>query len=280
MVPQSCNGANAPIAGSETHEQRPILRTMRRLVGRVLRIGAAEGDTEDERLRKVLLLAVTVMVVPAAGVWGAIYWAFGETRLPRSSPGPTSSSSPSASPVFGLTRRYAWFAITQFTTFLVLPFVLMWSLGGFVSGSACALWAWLSPLGARTVGHRRAALLLFIAFAAGFALSAALQPRLHSQDGQLPSRRHRALRPQRRRRGGHHTGPDRRLLGRSRGHAGLDARYRAPLLLPDVADAILADPDRQALGGELAEVTILFADLGGYTTLRRAIARPTRSSSC
>jgi len=34
----------------------------------------------------------------------------------------------------------------------------------------------------------------------------------------------------------------------------------------DVADAILADPGRQELGGELAEVSILFADLGGYTT--------------
>ena len=43
---------------------------------------------------------------------------------------------------------------------------------------------------------------------------------------------------------------------------GLVYRY----LSSDVADAILADPDRQELGGDLAEVTILFADLGGYTT--------------
>jgi class 3 adenylate cyclase len=33
-----------------------------------------------------------------------------------------------------------------------------------------------------------------------------------------------------------------------------------------VADAILAHPDRQELGGATADVTILFADLGGYTT--------------
>jgi class 3 adenylate cyclase len=42
---------------------------------------------------------------------------------------------------------------------------------------------------------------------------------------------------------------------------GLVYRY----LSPDVADSILAHPERQELGGELVEVTILFADLGGYT---------------
>jgi class 3 adenylate cyclase len=43
---------------------------------------------------------------------------------------------------------------------------------------------------------------------------------------------------------------------------GLVYRY----LSADVADVILAQPQRQQLGGELAEVTILFADLGGYTS--------------
>jgi adenylate cyclase len=37
-------------------------------------------------------------------------------------------------------------------------------------------------------------------------------------------------------------------------------------LSSDVADTVLADPSRQALGGDVAQVTILFADLGGYTT--------------
>ena len=37
-------------------------------------------------------------------------------------------------------------------------------------------------------------------------------------------------------------------------------------LSPGVASALIADPDRAALGGEEAEVTVLFADLRGYTT--------------
>jgi class 3 adenylate cyclase len=56
-------------------------------------------------------------------------------------------------------------------------------------------------------------------------------------------------------------------------------RDRLDLLLhqylsPDVASALIEDPGRAALGGEEVEVTVLFADLRGYTTYaeRRAPA--------
>jgi class 3 adenylate cyclase len=42
-------------------------------------------------------------------------------------------------------------------------------------------------------------------------------------------------------------------------------------LSPDVASALLADPDQAALGGELVEVTALFADLRGFTTFSEAV---------
>ena len=37
-------------------------------------------------------------------------------------------------------------------------------------------------------------------------------------------------------------------------------------LSPDVADSLLSEPERVALGGEEVEVTVLFADLTGFTT--------------
>ena len=237
---------------------------MRRLLGRVLRIGAEVGDSEDERLRKVLLVAAAVMVVPAAIIWGAIYWTFGETQAALV-PWSYLAVFAVSIPVFGQTRRYAWFAIVQFAAFLILPFALMWSLGGLVSGSAVALWAWISPLGARIVGHRRAAVLLFVAFAAGFALSAVLQSSL-ADDSDLPDAvvitlfvlNVVAV-----------AGITLVLIDASAGGRegslasmrGIVRRYFSP----DVADTILADPGRQELGGEIADVTILFADLGGYT---------------
>jgi hypothetical protein len=150
---------------------------MRTLLTRVLATGADPRDDEDVRLRKVLMLAAALMVLPAGALWGAIYWWFGET-LAALAPWAYVLISLMSIAVLAVTGRYTPFATIQFTAFLVLPFALMWSLGGFVSGSAVALWAWLSPLGARTVGHRLASLLLLAAFGGGFVLTAFLQPGL------------------------------------------------------------------------------------------------------
>jgi adenylate cyclase len=43
-------------------------------------------------------------------------------------------------------------------------------------------------------------------------------------------------------------------------------------LSPDVAAALLADPDQAALGGSVVEVTALFADLRGFTTFSEGVA--------
>lgn len=42
-------------------------------------------------------------------------------------------------------------------------------------------------------------------------------------------------------------------------------------LSPDVAAALLADPNQAALGGQVVEVTALFADLRGFTTFSEAV---------
>jgi class 3 adenylate cyclase len=45
----------------------------------------------------------------------------------------------------------------------------------------------------------------------------------------------------------------------------IDALFRS-YMSPDVATALLADPTQAALGGAIVEITVLFADLRGYTT--------------
>ncbi len=64
--------------------------------------------------------------------------------------------------------------------------------------------------------------------------------------------------------------PDRLLFLLFALTVGLGSRY----LSPDVASALIEDPGRAALGGDEVEVTVLFADLRGYTTYaeRRAPA--------
>ncbi len=51
----------------------------------------------------------------------------------------------------------------------------------------------------------------------------------------------------------------------------LDTLFRH-YLSPDVAAALIADPDQAALGGSVVEVTALFADLRGFTTFSEAVS--------
>jgi class 3 adenylate cyclase len=59
-------------------------------------------------------------------------------------------------------------------------------------------------------------------------------------------------------------------LENARLYGELDTLFRS-YLSPDVAAALLADPDQAALGGSVVEVTALFADLRGFTTFSEAV---------
>ncbi|MEN3357548.1 MAG: adenylate cyclase, partial [Mycobacteriales bacterium] len=57
-------------------------------------------------------------------------------------------------------------------------------------------------------------------------------------------------------------------------YAELETLFRQ-YLSPDVAAALLADPDQAALGGSMMEVTALFADLRGFTTFSEQVSPST-----
>lgn len=230
---------------------------------RLLAIGAEAGDDEDTRLRKLLLLVEALAITPLAIAFGAIYWLVGATSA-AVIPWLYVVISVASLISFRLTRNYRWFAIGQFVPYITMPFILMWTLGGFVPGSAVALWASLGPLSALLLGHRRAAVVLAAAYSALVLVSAVVPgpptPPLPAwlRDGLFALNlvavplvawllvrlfaegRHGALTTVR------------RMLGR--------------YFSTDVAAMLLADPSKADLGGEIAEVTVLFADLGSYST--------------
>lgn len=236
---------------------------------RLLRIGADPSDDQETRLDKVLILSAVVMIAPLAAVWGALYLALG---APRAAAIPWLYVTIAAAGIglFALHRSLRWFALSQLVPYVLLPFVLMWMLGGFVSGSAVALWALFAPLAALVVSGPRAAATwlgvfvglvvasafveldavdelspnaveaFFVLNIAGvtvvaFALVAVL---LGGQDAAVDAVR------------------------------GLVRRYFSPV----VASTLLAQPQRLELGGEIAEVTVLFADLRGFTAASERIA--------
>ena len=87
---------------------------------------------------------------------------------------------------FARTRRYMFFRQSQLWMSLVLPFVLQWSLGGFRNSSAVCLWGFTSPLGALLFVGARQAASWFVAFVGLVAVSAAIDPALSAGAPYIP----------------------------------------------------------------------------------------------
>ena len=232
-------------------------------LGRLLTIGAEPEDDEDTRLRKVLLLVAALIITPLAFAWGALYWTVGATG-PAAIPWLYVGISVASLISFGLTHSYRWFAIGQFVPYMTLPFVLMWTLGGFAAGSVVAVWAGLAPVTALLLGHRRAAVVLVAAYAGLMAASAVVPtpvpPTLPAwlRDGMFPLNL---------------TGVPALALvlvwlfsGSREGSLTSVRRIVRRYFSPDLAVLLLTDPRRAELGGEIALVTVLFADLSSYST--------------
>ncbi len=148
---------------------------MARLVERLASIGAVEGDTEDERIRKGALTISTVLVGALTPIWIVTYLALG-LPLPASIPLVYLAASAISLAVFARTKRYRVFRMTQLILMLSLPFALQWSLGGFIESSGVCLWALTSPMGALVFAGTREAVPWFAAYLGLLAISTGLEP--------------------------------------------------------------------------------------------------------
>ncbi|HJS19583.1 MAG TPA: adenylate/guanylate cyclase domain-containing protein [Anaerolineales bacterium] len=146
-----------------------------RVLSSVARIGSDPHDEDDIRLQKSLLVICALLFMAAGWAWGLMYFFFRE---------PLAGSIPFSYGVFSLlsilyfarTRQYAFFRFSQLLLILLLPFLLMVILGGFINGSAVVLWALICPLGALLFDNSRHALYWFLAFVGLVILSGFLQP--------------------------------------------------------------------------------------------------------
>src|SRR5438094_9952730 len=119
-------------------------------------IGATSGETEDERLRRVLLVGMALAISVLAIFWGLVYIVFGEP-LGGAIPLAYTVLSLLSIVMFTVIRRYDVFRFTQLSLMLVLPFALMVALGGFIPSSVVAAWAFFAPLGALAFASTREA---------------------------------------------------------------------------------------------------------------------------
>ena len=155
-------------------------------VGRAAAVGSRPSDTPDERLRKSALVLSSLLITVLSFVWVGTYAALG---LWRSAFIPLAYQVASLVGLafFARTKRYAAYRASQVAMFLVLPFLLQWSLGGFVESGAVAIWAFVAPLGALVFYGPRQAITWFGAFLALVAFSGVIDGVLPEPSEEIPS---------------------------------------------------------------------------------------------
>ena len=154
---------------------------------------------------------------------------------------------------------------------LLLPFLLQWSLGGFVPSGAVALWAFVAPLGALIFYGPRGAMVWFGGFVALVAVSAAIDGPLPEPADEAPSwliLTFFAL---------NIIGPALTSFGllehfvrsRDRAHRLLAAEQeRSETLLLSIFPRAIADrlkQSKEVIAERCDNVSVLFADIAGFT---------------
>jgi len=128
-----------------------------------LQLGVSSEDSEALSLRKTSITMLPFIIAPAGLIWGLIYFSFGNYQ---------SGIIPMLYVVisfftlwhFKATKNIFVIQKIQLLIILILPFLLMWSLGGFANGSLVMLWAFFSPVAASVVDKSKRSLCWFYSF--------------------------------------------------------------------------------------------------------------------
>lgn len=152
-----------------------LQNVMRSVFTVISQIGSHPDDSATLRLQKTMLLTIALMITVFAFIWAAIYFAYREP-LAASIPFSYSIFSLISIGIFQRNRAYNWLRTSQLFLILMLPFVLMFVLGGFINSSAVILWSFLCPLGALVFDKRQRAMRWFLAFLALVVISGVLAP--------------------------------------------------------------------------------------------------------
>ena len=116
-------------------------------------IGALPNDDAETRLPKSILVLSTISFMLLGVGWGFMYISFGE-RNAGLIPLCYGIFSFFSLIYFGLSRNFVIYRFSQLLLILLLPFFLMVSLGGFITGSAVIIWGLFAPLGAMLFDER------------------------------------------------------------------------------------------------------------------------------
>jgi adenylate cyclase len=138
-------------------------------------IGANPDDSEEIKIQKSLLVLFAFIFIIVGASWGIMYILSGE-KLTGIIPLSYSMFSIFSIIYFGVTANFHLFRFSQLLLILLLPCLMMFSLGGFIDGSAVILWGLICPLGAMLFDRQSNALPWLLAYITLVAISGILQP--------------------------------------------------------------------------------------------------------
>ena len=228
-------------------------------------IGVDETDGTESRHRKGLLVSFTLLTLPAAVLWGAIYWFVGE-RAAAAVPWAYAAIAGMGLAAFHLRHDFALFRNVLLVSILAAPAFMTVLLGGFAASSGVILWSLLAPFAAIAFsppGHARA---WFVAYVGVLAATTALTGVVRPTPADLPEGLHLAF------------------LGMNIGAVSLlgfllmasfaqqreDAQRRADALLLNILPHRVADllkARHQRIAEQIEATTILFADVVDFTPM-------------
>ena len=155
------------------------------LVRRLAFIGVAETDTDETRVQKAALTLAAVLVTALSIVWVGTYWVLGLARA-AAIPFVYQVASVASFVLFARTKSYRFFRVSQAVMMTLLPFLLQWTLGGYVASSAVSLWALVAAIGTLFFFTADESIPWFVAFLALTLLSGLLEPILSEGSTAIP----------------------------------------------------------------------------------------------
>ena len=111
----------------------------------IVNCGVHPDDSMELKLQKQVLSFLPIIIGIAAAIWGSIYFHF-EHYISASIPLSYSVISFFSLLYFSYSKDITFIRYSQLILVLLLPFLLMWSLGGFATGSYVMIWAFYAPL--------------------------------------------------------------------------------------------------------------------------------------
>src|SRR3989338_4630176 len=126
-------------------------------------ITAGTTDTQEDKLRKSLLIFACAFMNLGVMLWVAIYWTMG-LNFPANVPLIYQVIWVASLVYYFRTKRFKPFRFVQLNLFLFAHFIMQWSIGTTVTLSGVMLWALLAPVGALVVSGWRESIPWFVAY--------------------------------------------------------------------------------------------------------------------